>query len=281
MQVDDTKAVENLVASGIRIPPQPKVLVELRDKIAGGNCGVRALSRIISQDPGLVALLFKASRSPAFSRGRSFDQLDQVLQVIGVTQVYNLVQAAALATTISSGSRRSVFEQFWARSGEVAELAAMIALDQASVCNVFPDQAYLAGLFHKCGVPVLMLRFPDYCSELMPDNPGFWARLAEEDARFNVDHSSIGYLVARHWGLPDFVCSAIRHHHDLPDDAPGSAVSLVSILQLAVQVHLHLHLEANPLWDSFGNRVLDEVGIATQDLDDYLDELSHRFRRAA
>ncbi len=280
MQSEDQQALETLAASGIRIPPQPRVLTELRDKIASGNYSVRSLSKIIAQDPGLVALLFKASRSPAFSRGRKFDQLDQILQVLGVKQTYSLVQAAALSAATGK-DKRKVFEQFWARAGEVAGLAAMIAGDQVSVCNVFPEQAYMAGLFHQCGVPVLMLRFPDYCAKLSPDDPSFPVALAEEDARFNVDHRSVGYLVARHWGLPDFVCTAIRYQEEVPDDADGAAISLVSILQLAVQVHLHLHLLSNPLWESRGDRVLEEVGIAAQDFDDYVDDLSERFRSAA
>ena len=280
LEVDDQKELESLAASGIRIPPQPKVLAELRDKIAGGSYSVRTLTQIISQDPGLVALLFKASRSPVFSRGRKFDSLDQVLQVLGVKQVYNLVQAAALSTSVSNATRK-LLDRFWARAGEVAELAAMIAEDQVSVCNVFPDQAYMAGIFHQCGVPVLMTRFPEYCKELDPDNPQFWASLAAEDAKFNVDHGSVGYLVSRHWGLPDFVCAAIRFFHEPPTEESGAAISLVSILQLAVQVHLQIHLLANPVWDTIGDRVLEEVGLAPSELDDYLDDLSNRFRSAA
>ena len=200
--------------------------------------------------------------------------------MIGVNQTYSLVQAAALSNTIGQDQRK-IFEQFWAHSAEVAELAAMIAQDQVAVCNVFPDQAYMAGLFHQCGVPVLMLRFPEYCHRLDPDDPRFRLSLAEEDAKFNVDHIIVAYLVARHWGLPDFVCEAIRYQHELPDDASASAISLLSILQLAVQVQLHLHLLENPCWDALGERVLEEVGIAPHDFDDYLDDLSQRFRHVA
>ena len=280
MQDDDQPALDHLAASGIRIPPQPKVLIELRDKIARGDYTVRSIAQVIGQDPGLVAMLFKASRSPAFSRGRKFEKLDQVLQVIGIKQTYNLIQAAALAAA-TGGTTRKAFEKFWTRSGEVAELAAMIAEDQVAVCNVFPDQAYMAGIFHQCGVPVLMLRFPDYCQKLQFDNAGSWPDLAEEDAKFNVDHVSIGYLVARHWGLPDFICAAIRYHHEIPPEAAGTTISLVSILQFAVHAYLSIQLQANPTWDVIGARVLEEVGLAAADLDGYLDDLSHRFHERA
>ena len=276
MPIEDQKALEQLATTGIRIPPQPKVLLELRDKIAGGDPDIRSICRIISQDPGLVATLFKASRSPVFSRGRRLDKLEQVLQVVGIKQAYNLVQAAALSAAISGGARKA-FERFWARSEEVAQLAAMIAEDQVTVCNVFPDQAYMAGIFHQCGVPVLMVRFPDYCEKLQLDDPNYWPDLAKEDAKFHVDHCTVGYLVARHWGLPDFVCSAIRYHHEIPTEESGAAISLVSILQLAVHAFLRANMQANPVWDTIGDRVLEEVGVPPLELSDYLDELARRF----
>lgn len=276
MKIEDQHALDHLAASGIRLPPQPRVLLELRDKIASSDFNLQDIGRIISQDPGLVAMLFKASRSAASSRGHKFDSLDQVLQVIGIKQTYNLVQAIELSTTVGSDTHRA-FERFWARSTAMAELAAMIAEDQVSVCNVFPDQAYMAGIFHECGVPILMMRFPDYCAKLRLDDASCWPGLADEDARYNVDHCTIGYLVARHWGLPDFVCAAIRYHHEIPDDAFGASKTLVCILQLAIHFYHCLNQQPNPLWNSIGTRVLEEIGIASHDVDGYCDDILLRF----
>ncbi len=276
MQAEDQQALDNIAANGIRIPPQPRVLIELREKLARDDYNVGSISRIINQDPGLVAMLFKASRSPVFSRGRKFNKLDEVLQVIGIKQTYSLVQAIALSTAISAGAKNA-FARFWTRSGEVAELAAMIAGDHVTVCNVFPDQAYMAGIFHQCGVPVLMMRFPDYCKQLQLDDNRCWPNLAEEDAKFKVDHCSIGYLVARHWGLPDFVCTAIRYHHEIPTEEAGAAISLVAIIQLAIHAYLRINRQTNPVWETIGPRVLEEMGLSSHELGDYLDDLSGRF----
>ena len=280
MKPEEQKALDHLAASGVRIPPQPKVLLELRKEIASDDYDVRSVARVISQDPGVVAMLFKASSSPVFARGRKFEKLEQVLQVIGIKQTYNLVQAIALSTAVSDGTRKA-FELFWTRSSEVAQLAAMIAGDQVSVCNVFPDQAYMAGIFHECGVPVLMMRFPDYCSKLHLDDVCCWPNLAEEDEKFQVDHCSVGYLVARHWGLPDFVCAAIRYHHDIPDEELGAAISLVAILQLAIQFYHQINDQPNPVWDKIGSRVLEEIGLGEEGLGEYFDDVSQRFHEAS
>jgi HD-like signal output (HDOD) protein len=279
LQSEDQQALDTLLANGIRIPPQPRILIKLREQLAGDDYTVRTVSRIISQDPGLVAMLFKVSRSPVFSRGRKFNKLDDVLQIIGIQQTYNLVQSIALATAISDGTRNA-FARFWTRSSEVAELASLIAGDLVAVCNVFPDQAYLAGIFHQCGVPVLMMRFPDYCKKLRLDDVHSWPNLAEEDAHFKVDHCSIGYLVARHWGLPDFVCAAIRYHDEVPTEESGAAISLVSIVQLAIHGYLTLNMQTNPAWPTIGDRVLDELALSSHELGGYLEDLFRRFEGA-
>ena len=251
----------------------------MRDTIAQGDYTMASVSRIISQDPGLVAMLFRISRSPAFSRGRKFDKLGNVLQVIGVQQTYNLVQSIALSTAIG-GATQNAMARFWSRAGAVAELSSLIAEDHVAVCNVFPDQAYLAGIFHQCGVPLLMMRFPDYCKKLHLDDTQGWPDLAEEDAIFNVDHCSIGYLVARHWGLPDFVCAAIRYHDELPTEETGQAISLVCIVRLAIHCYLVNNRQANPVWKTIGARVLEELGLSAHEFNDYLDDVLRRFHQA-
>lgn len=277
MPIDEKKALEQLKKHGVRLPPQPRVLVEFQRLLASDDYELRSVAKVIAQDPGIVATVFRAARSPAFARARGATTLEQILMVVGVKQVFNLVQAAALTATLADGTRRA-FEIFWNRAHEIAQMAALIAEDRVSVCNVFPDQAYLAGIFHECGVPVLMLRFPKYCETLRLENATCWPNLAEEDARFDVDHCSVGYLVARHWGLPDFVCDAIRFHHELPEERiVGASVTLVAIIQLASHFYHRLHHVDDPLWEKIGTRVLSELGFGPDEESDFYDLMSASF----
>lgn len=265
-----------MVAKGIRIPPQPRVVIELQEMLLDGDYDMRDVAQVIAKDPGIVAMLFKASRSPVFAHGRKLNSLEQVVMVIGVRQVFSLVQAVALSTIVSNGTSKA-FDVFWTRAHEVAQIAALIAADRVSVCNVFPEQAFMAGIFHECGVPVLMMRFPEYCRALRLADTSCWPSLVEEDAKFNVDHITIGYLVARHWKLPDFVCAAIRYHHDLPTDEAGAATTLVCILQLAIHFYHRMNRQDNPLWAAIGPTVLAEVGLAADEESDYLDQITQLF----
>ena len=60
---DESKRVARLFEKGVTIPPQPRVLQEFQDALARGVTDVRVLSRIVSQDPGIVAALFKVAQS--------------------------------------------------------------------------------------------------------------------------------------------------------------------------------------------------------------------------
>lgn len=277
MQIDEKQALEQLAKQGVKLPPQPRVLIELQQLLSSDDYDARAVARVIGQDPGIVALLYRAARSPAFARARNAQSLEQILMVVGIKQVFNLVQAAALATALGDQARRA-FEVFWSRAHEIAQMAAIVAADRVSVCNVFPDQAYLAGIFHECGVPVLMLRFPQYCEKLRLDDATCWPDLSTEDEKFAVDHCSVGYLVARHWGLPDFVCDAIRFHHDLPEARTvGASVTLVAIIQAASHFYHRLHDVDDRLWQKIGPRVLTELGLGPDEENDYYELITGHF----
>lgn len=276
MQIDTEKAIQDLVAKGIKLPPQPKVLIELQKMLASDDYSMQEIARIMASDPGITSMLFKTARSPVFSRGKMLNSIEQVLMVIGIKQTYNLVQAIALSSSISDATRKS-FEIFWTRSQEMAKIAALIAADRVSVCNIFPDQAYMAGIFHECGVPVLMQRFPEYCSKIRLDTTTCWPSLSEEDTHFHVDHSSIGYLMAHHWKLPDFICRAILYHHEIPHEEQGTVRTLVAILQLAIHFYHKINGTEDKIWLKLRDEVLMELGIHQDDEQEYYDEISEQF----
>lgn len=275
---EESNKVKLLLEKGIKIPPQPRVLTELHDCISSGDFDIRTLARIVSQDPGLVALLFKAVSSAAYRKHHPFRSVEQILQTIGVKQAFNLVQGAALGSMSQIKNNPKAYEAYWARSGIIAQLAMLIADERVTVCNIFPDQAYLAGIFHDCGVPVLMQRFPSYCKTLHLDTPGGWTDLVEEDKRFSADHCVIGYLVGRHWKLPDFICDAIRCHHDMMRLENHAARTMVAILQLAINLYHRIMHVSYVEWPAIGSEVLSELCIHADDAEEYMDDIIESFQ---
>ena len=273
--------IKRLLEGGIRIPAQPRVLDELGKLMARKELDVRALARVINQDPGLTALLFKVVGNGAYRQHQPFDSVEQILHAVGVRQTFNLVQAISLTSMGDVRKNRGVYETFWARSQEIAQLAMLIADERIAVCNIFPDQAYLAGMFHDCGVLLLMQRFPSYCAEMKLGIAGQWIDLAEEDGKFNTDHCVVGYLVARHWHLPEFICDAIRYHHAIGELGDHAARSMVAILQLAIDIYYRGQRVPNPEWAQIQENVLVELGLNEDGLLEFIDIILERFDNVA
>jgi len=276
----DAGKIKLLLARGVKIPPQPRVLQELYRLLKQKEFDIRVLSKVINQDPGITALLFKVVTSAAYKQHQPFESVEQILHAVGVRQTANLVQAAAMAGLGDVRKNQRMYEAFWARSQSVAQLAMLIADERIAVCNIFPDQAYLAGVFHDCGVLLLAQRFSSYCAEMHLGEPGLWVDIAEEDRKFNADHCVVGYLVARHWHLPDFICDAIRYHHDIERLGMHASRTMVAIIQLALEIYYRDQRVQNPEWDRIKNEVLPELGLSEDSLPEFADVIIERFQTA-
>lgn len=277
LEGDEAKQMKRLLERGVTIPPQPRVLEDLRQHLMRKEFDVRVLARAIQQDPGITAALFKVVRNAAYGQHQPFGSVEEILHAVGVRQTFNLVQAVTLAAMASVKKNPRAYEAFWTRSQAIAQLAMIIADERIAVCNIFPDQAYLAGIFHDCGVPVLMQRFSTYCAEMHLGEPGCWIELAEEDRKFSADHSVVGYIVARHWSLPDFICDAIRYHHELSSIGMHAARSMVAILQLAIAIYCQDQHSPYPEWEEVKDDVLAELGLRDDALPEFIDEVLERF----
>lgn len=277
----DSGRVKRLLEGGVKIPPQPRVLDELRKHMTRKEFDVRLLARVINQDPGITALLFKVVTNAAYCQHQPFESIEQILHSVGVRQTFNLVQAIALTAIGNAKAHAQVYEAFWARSQAVAQFAMLIADERISVCNIFPDQAYAAAIFHDCGVLLQLQRFPSYCAEMRLGEPGRWVQLADEDRKFNADHCVVGYIVARHWCLPEFICDAIRFHHDIHHIGQHASRTMVAILQLAIELYYREQRVANPEWDQVKDDVLPELGLGEDALPEFADIINERFHGEA
>ena len=235
-----------LLDRGIKIPPQPKVAEQFRALVERGERDVRRLAQVLAADPGLTGMLFKVVRTPAYAAYQPFESLEDILQAVGLKQSASLVVAIAFGVCFPKKNTPAL-EAYWARSRAIAQLAMLVAEFRSNVLGVSPDQAYLAGILHDAGVPAMMLRFPNYC-EAMGLSPGQWASIAQEDRKFFAEHAVVGYLIGKHWHLPDYVCAAIRFHHDLASTTPVEAMGMVAVVQYATELYYRDQRVDNPDW---------------------------------
>lgn len=267
----EQKQLEALLASGIKIPPQPRILLEIDDMLQNPDFSIPQLTALISKDVGLTAAVFRIANSPGMGSARRVESLDEAVALLGTGPLVNMVKCSALRQAL--GGDAEVYVRFWEHATDMASLAAAIARKLRSVCNIFPDQAYAAGLFMDCGVPILMQRFPEYCQDYRASHAGGWPNLLEEDARIVSSHTAIGYFVARHWRLPDFIAVSIRDHHD---EVPhGYAMRTMSCI-LLMAMHLrarHYQWPEDAEWLKYQAIVLEELGLSTAGLPEFEEDI--------
>ncbi|MCI7411560.1 HDOD domain-containing protein [Helicobacter bilis] len=86
-----SKTIENL-------PPLPETVVKLRNYIdkSGSDVRVQEVVNIISQDPLLTADLLRLANSPYYGFSREISTINQVVALLGVTNIKNIAIANSL-----------------------------------------------------------------------------------------------------------------------------------------------------------------------------------------
>ena len=158
-------------------------------------------------------------------------------------------------------------------SARTARLCAWLAY-KLDIPGFHADDAYTFGLFHDCGIPLLMVCFPHYKEVLGQANRNTQTEFtAIEESLVQTNHAMVGSALARSWWLPEDMCLAIRHHHDLTSLAtnstlPKSQREFIATTQFAEHFsQQQLGLDFTEEWPKFCAASLETLQIDEKDLE--------------
>lgn len=134
---------------------------------------------------------------------------------------------------------------------------------------------------------MLLQRFPDYGATLAACNGQTAGSFTEnEQERHGTDHSLIGSLMGRSWGIAPTVCQAIRLHHDYCSFTDSTVPEPVSrliamslIAELAIQKFARLH--GSTEWDKGAEGAMGALMLDEQDVDEWVEQLLEGFALGA
>jgi HD-like signal output (HDOD) protein len=206
---------------GIGIPPRPAILDRIAAEMRGPDPDFNHLSALIGADVGLAAGLLKTANSAYFGHQARARTVTQALMILGL-DIASRAVAGLILRKIFDGL--PMLERFWDASARVARTSGWLACQLGSVDGVGPDDVYTYGLFRDCGLAVLMRKFSNYVEVLREANADPDRTFtAIEETRYPTNHAIVGSMLAQNWWLPDDICVAIRHHHDVLALTSGSA----------------------------------------------------------
>ena len=263
------------VLQGISVPPQPQIMVDLQMEQAMPYPDLKAIARLISQDPGLSGALLKTVNSAFFGLANRIASIQQAVNLLGSNSVINLINAQSIRGELTDAAIVTL-NRFWDTAQDVAMACLTVA---KRIGYPSPDEAYTLGLFHNCGIPLMLKRFPGYMAVLEEAYASTCAgtRVTDIENRvLNTNHAVVGLFVARSWKLPLHLCDVIANHHNalalFSDElGDGQAKTLLAILKMAEHIcACHRLLGDQPEdheWAVVAQLVLEHVGLSEYDFE--------------
>ncbi|WP_396588303.1 HDOD domain-containing protein [Bermanella sp. R86510] len=263
------------ILQGISIPPQPQIMVDLQMEQVMPDPDINRIAELIKQDVGLAGTVLKVVNSPFYGLSNDITSIEQAVGILGMGSVVNIVNGISIKSSLNDEAIRSL-TRFWDTAMDVAMTSATIA---KQVGYPHPDNAYTLGLFHNCGVPLLMSRFPNYM-EIMEESysQGYERVIDLENQQLQTNHAVIGYYTAKSWNMPKVLCEIIAEHHDCKrlyreNRVENDKTTLMSILKMAEHICGNYKIlgrqNRDYEWDDVGGYVLEYLGFSDYDLSNF------------
>ena len=261
---------------GISVPPQPQIMVDLQMEQYMPDPDLEVIARLIAQDPGLSGALLKIVNSSYFGLSNKIASIQRAVNLLGSRSVINLINALSIKGEMSDDTIVTL-NRFWDTAQDVAMTCLTLAKRTGAQAV---DEAYALGLFHDCGVPLMLKRFPNYMAVLEEAyaSAGPDCRVVDtENNAFNTNHAVVGYYTAKSWRLPEHVTDAIANHHNalavFSDESSRNSQlkNLLAILKMAEHICSSYRVLGNQSvdheWNAIGPLVLDYVGLSDYDFE--------------
>jgi len=261
---------------GIRVPPQPQVLVDLQMEQAMPDPDLKRIAELIAKDVGLAGTMLKFVNSPFYGLANKITSIEQAVSLLGIATVINILNGLAIKGEMSDENIVAL-TSFWDNANDTAMVCAKVA-KQIGYPN--PDEAYSLGLFHNAGIPLMIQKFDNYISTMESADLEQYERLIDaENAIFNTNHCVVGYYIGRSWNLPTHICQAIADHHNTlrifeSVDLGGNQTTktLHAILKIADNIcgnyQVYGDMASDLEWEACSKEILEHVGLTELDIDD-------------
>ena len=220
-----------------KLPACPKIIPQAIKLSRNPDTPISAYERLISQDPALTADVLRSVNSPYYGMRNPVSSLKVALNIIGLQEIFRLILNASFHKTFQKTFHKLSynFDVFWKHSQMTANAAHVLA---QTFAPKFTAEAYIAGLLHDIGIPVMEEFFCEEWTDvifLCEEGKNY---LEAEERIFGVTHAGIVSFLLANWNIPENITVPVQYHH-----TPLSAdihTSIVHIVYFADRLAIHL-----------------------------------------
>jgi putative nucleotidyltransferase with HDIG domain len=203
-------------------------LAESRDRllqvVSKDHVATADIVTAVESDVALTIAVLRLANQVHGARGR-VDTAARAVELLTAPAVQTL---AGRLRTFDFFERASIWDAAPERF-RLHALATQHAADRiaSEVDGEHRDRLTVTSLLHDIGKLVLMHAYPGYPAQVHRGAKTPEDRIHQERRELGVDHALVGGVLARRWGLPAAVATAIERHHN--EDVEGEA----AIIRLA------------------------------------------------
>lgn len=190
----------------------PQTLAEVLRVVKDETSSAQDLADVLMRDPALTAKILRIVNSPFYGVRREVSSVNQAVVTLGTRQVTALALSASLYNLACKWESTIDRVRFWRHSLETAIASRMIA-QKTGYQNV--EEAFIAGLLHDLGTLILEKTYSNQFANL-------YSRIGEgesiidlEEEAWGTSHARVGQFLLEQWNLPESICTAVGHHHNL------------------------------------------------------------------
>ena len=273
------------ILHGITVPPQPQIIVDIHMEQAMPNPDMAYIAKLICQDVGLAGTILKVVNSSLYGLKNKITSIEQAVNLLGMDSIINISNGLSIKGEMDNKTIVAL-GGFWDSAMDIASVCATIA---RQIGYQAPDLAYSLGLFHNCGVPLLIKEYNNYPEIMTKSYQGKDERIIDTENHYlRTNHAVIGYYTAKSWKLPQNFCDVIAQHHNVKDifdtklnqGYDPAKKTLLAILKMSEHIcSLHSILGNQPKdyeWEVIKSELLEFVGLSVMDFDDIAAEMESK-----
>lgn len=253
--------VQKIKTGDVELPLLPQAASQVMALASDPSADAAKLSALIHQDQALAAHVLRIANSPAYMPRSPVVSLQHAVAMLGITLLSEIAFTASLKTGAFKvpGYEEDV-KQLWRHS----LASGAFAKEVARMRRVNVESAYLCGLLHAIGKPVILRTATTLANQqrIALEKPILSGWIAGY-------HAEVGSMIADKWGLPKQVAVAIQYYGDYDHATEFRQECLLTCVANRLASHL-LTPDEMPEDTLRDHSVFAELNLYPQDIDKLL-----------
>lgn len=203
-----TQVLKRVASDQLTLPAMPMVAVKALQVLRSRGASLQAAAAVLENDPLVSARVLRIANSAAYATRESALSVAQAVARLGATSLETVLVEVSASGVFASRNKdiNAACRRLWEHSLATAVLARDLATAVfGTVGQEFAQAAFLAGLLHDIGKPVLASVMLETEKKLAGAQGSSWMPMETWLDLIEGAHRTVGLLVAAKWEMPALV----------------------------------------------------------------------------